>query len=747
MISKPNTAPSGPCLSSDRVLRAVLAVACLALASTRLLADQSSSGAKTPPADSETHDESSVVQLSPFQINESKSDGGYSSTQTSWGRLASNLMETPGSYVVINRQLMDDLNASALQPLLALGVSGVSTRQGDGFDDMTFRGFRTANQLRNGVLKRSFKANEVYDVERVEVIKGPGGMLIGNNAIQGGAVNYVTRKPTATPEGYVNLTAGNKSLLRMEANTSGPLYKEKDFSAGYRFTVGGMRGGRDKDIETVDQKFVGAAVGIKLSPTASLSFTGSWYVNNDYIYYNDFLDISKLPTPVLHPRTLTVSPSLEGISYNRGVEKALDMEFLSKITEHTDVRFFYNFYDYLNPQSLVYGNAVLPDNHTITRNGIYYPVGIASTNHTLQLDLVHQLSFSKVDNKFMLGAETTFEKLVQNPIVYSSTPAIANYSNLDLDNPNYSGDAAVFALARPLTGALLQRFNTTSWYLQDNITLLGGKLIFVGGLRWIHPDRTDINFITNVTTDAGVKTTQTHKYGVVYRPVDWFSAYYTNAENVTIRSGFLNNPGVVPPVPLKDSFFQMDEVGVKVNFNTTKNTSLYATMAYFDMTLTNVPTNVTINNVLMQIQTAGTHSKGVESDIGAKFRTGAGDWDFIITYYKVKLRDAVTGLKTNEAPESSYTALVKYTATAGPLNGFMIGAGWREEGSKRSGGFEIDAPSVYTAFAGYRWNDHWSSQLNVENLTDQRYFTVIGTTAQAMVSASRSIRFSTKYKW
>lgn len=742
MISKLKIVSPGP----SQTIRLFLAVVFCVLTTSRLPA-QVTSDAQPAPAQTETHDETQVVKLSPFQVTANKADGGYSSTQTSWGRLASNLMETPGSYVVINRQLMDDLNASALQPLLALGVSGVSTRQGDGFDDMTFRGFRTGNQLRNGVLKRSFKANEVYDVERVEVIKGPGGMLIGNNAIQGGAVNYVTRKPTSTHQGYVNLTAGNKDLYRLEANTSGPLYKDKEFEVGYRFTVGGMKGGRDKANETVDQKFVGATLGIKFSPEASLSLSGSWYVNNDYIYYNDFLDISKLPEAVMHPRTLTVSPSLEGISYNKGVEKAVDMEFLSKITENSDIRFFYNFYDYKNPQSLVFGQAMQPDNHTITRNGIYYPNGLASTNHTLQLDLVHQLSFEKFNNKFMMGVETTFENLVQSPIVYSSTPAIANYAKLDLDNPNYSGDAAIFALQRPLTGDLLQRFHTTSWFLQDNVSLVGGKLILVGGLRWINPNRTDVNSITKVTTDASVKTTQTHKYGLVYRPANWLSLYYTNAENVTIRSGFLNNPGVVPPVPLKDSFFQMDEIGMKANFNTTKNSSIYATLAYFDMTLTNVPTNVTINNVLTQIQTAGTKSKGYESDIGAKFRTAVGDWDFIVTYYKVKLRDAVTGLKTNEAPESIYSALIKYSATAGPLNGFMIGAGWREEGSKRSGGFNIDAPAVYTAFAGYSWKDHWSAQLNVENLTNQRYLTVIGTNAQSMVSSSRSIRFSTKYRW
>jgi len=61
-----------------------------------------------------------------------------------------------------------------------------------------------------------------YDVERVEVLRGPQGALYGRNATAG-AVNLITNSPTAEFSGYLDETIGNYDLHRTQGALSGPL--------------------------------------------------------------------------------------------------------------------------------------------------------------------------------------------------------------------------------------------------------------------------------------------------------------------------------------------------------------------------------------------------------------------------------------------------------------------------------------------------------------------------------------------
>nr|WP_321510334.1 TonB-dependent receptor [uncultured Hyphomonas sp.] len=68
-------------------------------------------------------------------------------------------------------------------------------------------------------------AVDLFDLERVEVLRGPQGTLFGRNAI-GGAVSYTTARPTDEFEARLEAEAGNYDYYRIGAVVSGPLVKD-----------------------------------------------------------------------------------------------------------------------------------------------------------------------------------------------------------------------------------------------------------------------------------------------------------------------------------------------------------------------------------------------------------------------------------------------------------------------------------------------------------------------------------------
>ncbi|MGV3478993.1 MAG: TonB-dependent receptor [Sphingobium sp.] len=69
-------------------------------------------------------------------------------------------------------------------------------------------------------------AQELSNVERIEVLKGPQGTLFGRNAT-GGAINIVTKKPSFETTGDASLTYGRYDFMKATAYLSGPIVTDK----------------------------------------------------------------------------------------------------------------------------------------------------------------------------------------------------------------------------------------------------------------------------------------------------------------------------------------------------------------------------------------------------------------------------------------------------------------------------------------------------------------------------------------
>ncbi len=160
-------------------------------------------------------------------------------------RRAENVQAMPLAITAVGAESLERRQAVNIDNLTALSP-GLSIGQASGFSRIYIRGVgagsislgqeqSVAFHVDGVVIGRpSAQLASFYDIERIEVLRGPQGTLYGRNAT-GGAINLITRAPTKEFSGYIDATYGNYDHVQLQGAVSGPLSGDGSLRARVAF--------------------------------------------------------------------------------------------------------------------------------------------------------------------------------------------------------------------------------------------------------------------------------------------------------------------------------------------------------------------------------------------------------------------------------------------------------------------------------------------------------------------------------
>ncbi|HEX7080797.1 MAG TPA: TonB-dependent receptor [Gammaproteobacteria bacterium] len=166
---------------------------------------------------------SASAQAQPRAGDEIVVQGRTLPAEASSDKFTAPLLDTPKSVTIVTSELLEERAATSLVEALK-NVPGITFNAGEGgqpaADNLRIRGFDAgADVFVDGVRDAGSQTRDIFALEQVEVVKGPASAYAGRGAA-GGTVNLVTKKPRDESFLRANVGAGSDAYLRaaLDAN-------------------------------------------------------------------------------------------------------------------------------------------------------------------------------------------------------------------------------------------------------------------------------------------------------------------------------------------------------------------------------------------------------------------------------------------------------------------------------------------------------------------------------------------------
>ncbi len=693
-----------------------------------------------------------VVQTLPTTKADTTSEDSYKVDKSTSIKYSKPLLDTAQTISVIPQSEMKDRGVTSLRQALRT-VPGISFAAGEGGaptgDSMSIRGFSARNNIMiDGVRDVSGYYRDMYNVEAVEVAKGPSSTIYGRGTA-GGAVNLQTKKAGLETFTELGLTLGSESDYRAQVDSNVTVGE----SSALRVNVladDGEVAGRD-EVEN-SNKALALTFGTGLGTDSRLHLSAEYQKQENLPDYgipwvgnnsgNDERESAAWLAPYEGKAPPVDFDNFYGNVYRdfEDIEaQSVTLEYEKDLSSITTLRTLAR-YATVERQSIVTAPR-FPDDGNSPIRVIGVPEGAVRTNDektrdtknsqaVVQVDLLTELHTGEIQHEVITGVEVSqekFERWNYEAVVADNLDDPTSYN--DLYNPNpylgFSGRYDRGLKSNEATG------DTKAIYVFDTLTFNPQWLLSVG-LRY---DIFETEYFPQLDDDTDPKLKVEGKekelswnFGLVYKPAENGSIYFgagtsfsPSAEGLTVSTR--SNASELKPEELMSY-----ELGTKWEL---LNSRLLASAAIFRTEKTHAQTSAdadTSDLTLKGRQRVDGLELSAVGHISPQFMVTAA-----YTYQSSEVVNAEGGDIAEEGaelantPEHALSVWGHYDFTDRLNAG--VGALYVDERYNNSDPGSRETAEDFWTFdmmVGYNVTAEWRLQLNGTNLTDEDYADQLG---------------------
>ncbi len=655
------------------------------------------------------------------------------------GKVPVSLKETPQSVSVVTRQRIEDQELFTLDQAIA-NTTGMVVQQGDSDRPAYYsRGFPVNVIEIDGVptnIALPTSAQDLAMYDRVEVLKGPAGLLDGLGS-PGGTINLVRKLPLSEFHFVDQLTAGSFGNIRNEFDVSSPLNESKTVRARIVGTVQSQDFIEDTAYRKLGQIYGVIEADLSDSTTAraggyyqSSTQRQNWVgvpVTTDYQFVN-----ASRSTFFGAPWNLSVYSQTGGFAE---VEHKFDNGWKTKATAN-----------YIRYRSNIVESSIAGQVDPVNLTGDVEADSWAQNDQQMALDWfangpvplfgrTHQLTFG-ID----LSHEDLEQKNFYGPPDNRFYDQTLNIFNLNIAKPAFDGGVyGRHTITNEYGGFANARISIAA----PMTLVLGGRMIWWNNTY--KPNPGENYFDETIMTDR-ISARAIPFAGLIFDVNGAYSLYASYAEIFQPQAQRDASNKLLPPVE-----GEQYEAGVKATYFDNR---LNASLAFFSLTEQN-------RALQDQNDPTGTiyfaegkaRAQGIEAEVSGHITEG---WDIYAGYTFTQ----TTTYDNSQGPDfTSFTAiapthLFKLWTTynlPGEFSKWTVGGGANvsSEFYNYDSGGRLVAPAfaTFAATVSYKIDQNFDIALNVDNILDTKYIRSLGGTAGGFYGDPRTflVRMRAKF--